>query len=239
MSAMRCAPRSWMRAASCVARGVGPVKKPHRLWKPGSHDTGFSARSLRYRSRSAGGRPGFLGGDADHLTGSLIQSFPELHSTHARSARQERACSHDSSRDTPPASPSSRRTSASRRNYRRISTRTRSRAASRSGKRPTSCPSAPSSSASGRTRFTPTSARSCRSSSPRRRSSTCGSRSSGTASFLLKDGAARQAREAWRLVHQWRIGTGTGTEDAAAFSAGQRNTRRKARATSTPRACRT
>jgi ATP-dependent helicase/nuclease subunit B len=36
--------------------------------------------------------------------------------------------------------------------------------------------------------------------------------------FLLKEGAARQAREAWRLIHQWRIGTGTGTEDALAFS---------------------
>ncbi len=38
------------------------------------------------------------------------------------------------------------------------------------------------------------------------------------ATFLLKEGAARQAREAWRLVHQWRIRIGTGTEDALAFS---------------------
>lgn len=37
-------------------------------------------------------------------------------------------------------------------------------------------------------------------------------------SFLLNEGAARQAREAWRLIHQWRVATGTGTEDALAFS---------------------
>jgi ATP-dependent helicase/nuclease subunit B len=37
-------------------------------------------------------------------------------------------------------------------------------------------------------------------------------------SFLLKDGAAQQCREAWRLVHQWRIGTGAANEDALAFS---------------------
>jgi ATP-dependent helicase/nuclease subunit B len=37
-------------------------------------------------------------------------------------------------------------------------------------------------------------------------------------SFLLKEGAARQCREAWRLVHQWRVRIGTGTEDALAFS---------------------
>jgi hypothetical protein len=47
MSAMRCAPRSVMRATSCVARGVAPVKKPHRLWKPGSQDAGLAAISLR------------------------------------------------------------------------------------------------------------------------------------------------------------------------------------------------
>ena len=35
--------------------------------------------------------------------------------------------------------------------------------------------------------------------------------------FLLKDGAAQQCREAWRLMHQWRIATGAGNEDAAAF----------------------
>src|SRR5688500_424118 len=38
------------------------------------------------------------------------------------------------------------------------------------------------------------------------------------ATFLLKEGAARQCREAWRLAHQWRIRIGTGTEDALAFS---------------------
>src|SRR5688572_13034409 len=38
------------------------------------------------------------------------------------------------------------------------------------------------------------------------------------ASFLLKEGAARQCREAWRLVHQWRVRIGTATEDALAFS---------------------
>ena len=36
--------------------------------------------------------------------------------------------------------------------------------------------------------------------------------------FLLKEPAAQQCREAWRLVHQWRIRPGTGTEDALAFS---------------------
>lgn len=36
--------------------------------------------------------------------------------------------------------------------------------------------------------------------------------------LLLKEGAALQCREAWRLIHQWRIGTGTGNEDALAFS---------------------
>src|SRR5918996_6375226 len=34
--------------------------------------------------------------------------------------------------------------------------------------------------------------------------------------FLLPDGAAAQCREAWRLMHQWRIAAGTGTEDALA-----------------------
>ena len=38
------------------------------------------------------------------------------------------------------------------------------------------------------------------------------------ANFLLKDGAAQQCREAWRLLHQWRLRPGTGTEDALAFS---------------------
>src|SRR5687767_4103408 len=36
--------------------------------------------------------------------------------------------------------------------------------------------------------------------------------------FLLKDGAAQQCREAWRLVHQWRIGASAANEDALAFS---------------------
>jgi ATP-dependent helicase/nuclease subunit B len=38
------------------------------------------------------------------------------------------------------------------------------------------------------------------------------------ATFLLKESAARQCREAWRLAHQWRVRIGTGTEDALAFS---------------------
>ena len=45
--------------------------------------------------------------------------------------------------------------------------------------------------------------------------------------FLLKDGAARQCREAWRLIHQWRIGAGTGTEDAAAFFSWSKEYERK------------
>jgi len=36
--------------------------------------------------------------------------------------------------------------------------------------------------------------------------------------LLIVPRAAAQCREAWRLLHQWRIGTGTGTEDALAFS---------------------
>src|SRR6185436_4965665 len=46
--------------------------------------------------------------------------------------------------------------------------------------------------------------------------------------ILLKEPAAQQCREAWRLLHQWRIGTGGATEDATAFSSWskeyQRNT---------------
>jgi probable DNA repair protein len=38
------------------------------------------------------------------------------------------------------------------------------------------------------------------------------------AGFLLKDGAASQCREAWRLMHEWRIAAGGATEDTAAFS---------------------
>jgi ATP-dependent helicase/nuclease subunit B len=40
----------------------------------------------------------------------------------------------------------------------------------------------------------------------------------GGSDFLLKEGAARQCREAWRLMHQWRIRPGTGREDDLAFS---------------------
>jgi probable DNA repair protein len=36
--------------------------------------------------------------------------------------------------------------------------------------------------------------------------------------FLLPDAAAAQCREAWRLMHQWRIAAAAGTEDALAFS---------------------
>jgi ATP-dependent helicase/nuclease subunit B len=36
--------------------------------------------------------------------------------------------------------------------------------------------------------------------------------------FLLKEGAAQQCREAWRLIHQWRVGSGSGNEDALAFN---------------------
>lgn len=36
--------------------------------------------------------------------------------------------------------------------------------------------------------------------------------------LLILPQAAAQCREAWRLMHQWRIGAGTGTEDASAFS---------------------
>src|SRR3979409_706527 len=37
--------------------------------------------------------------------------------------------------------------------------------------------------------------------------------------LLIVPQAAAQAREAWRLRHQWRVGTGQGNEDALAFSA--------------------
>src|SRR5918996_1085439 len=36
--------------------------------------------------------------------------------------------------------------------------------------------------------------------------------------LLIVPRAAAQCREAWRLAHQWRIGAGTGSEDALAFS---------------------
>src|ERR1700741_2589709 len=36
--------------------------------------------------------------------------------------------------------------------------------------------------------------------------------------FLLKDGAAQQCREAWRLIHQWRISAGAANEDSLAFN---------------------
>ncbi|HWM43183.1 MAG TPA: PD-(D/E)XK nuclease family protein [Burkholderiales bacterium] len=48
-------------------------------------------------------------------------------------------------------------------------------------------------------------------------------------SFLLKEGAARQCRDAWRLLHQWRIGPASGTEDAAAFSAWSKEYQRRTR----------
>src|SRR5258708_13928047 len=35
--------------------------------------------------------------------------------------------------------------------------------------------------------------------------------------LLIVPQAAAQCREAWRLIHQWRIGTGPGNEDALAF----------------------
>src|SRR3954462_11953119 len=38
------------------------------------------------------------------------------------------------------------------------------------------------------------------------------------ADLLIRPQAAAQCREAWRLIHQWRVGTGQGNEDAAAFS---------------------
>ena len=41
----------------------------------------------------------------------------------------------------------------------------------------------------------------------------------GDASFLLKAETARQCREAWRLLHQWRISPGGGSDDAQAFAA--------------------
>ncbi|HTK96121.1 MAG TPA: hypothetical protein VL382_10845, partial [Terriglobales bacterium] len=36
--------------------------------------------------------------------------------------------------------------------------------------------------------------------------------------LLIVPQAAAQCRDAWRLIHQWRVGTGQGNEDAAAFS---------------------
>jgi ATP-dependent helicase/nuclease subunit B len=39
--------------------------------------------------------------------------------------------------------------------------------------------------------------------------------------------AAAQCREAWRLIHQWRIGSGAGSEDAAAFSSWSKEYQRK------------
>src|ERR671935_3180087 len=36
--------------------------------------------------------------------------------------------------------------------------------------------------------------------------------------LLIVPQAAAQCRDAWRLIHQWRIGTSQGNEDAAAFS---------------------
>jgi ATP-dependent helicase/nuclease subunit B len=39
--------------------------------------------------------------------------------------------------------------------------------------------------------------------------------------------ASAQCREAWRLIHQWRIGSGAGSEDAAAFSSWSKDYQRK------------
>ncbi|HYL90247.1 MAG TPA: PD-(D/E)XK nuclease family protein [Burkholderiales bacterium] len=36
--------------------------------------------------------------------------------------------------------------------------------------------------------------------------------------LLIRPQAAVQCREAWRLIHQWRVGTGQGNEDAMAFN---------------------
>src|SRR5256885_8435358 len=36
--------------------------------------------------------------------------------------------------------------------------------------------------------------------------------------LLIVPQAAAQCRDAWRLIHQWRIGTGAGNDDALAFS---------------------
>ena len=47
--------------------------------------------------------------------------------------------------------------------------------------------------------------------------------------FLLKEGAAQQCREAWRLVHQWRIGAGPGNEDSLAFSKWSKDYERRTR----------
>ena len=56
-------------------------------------------------------------------------------------------------------------------------------------------------------------------------------------SFLLKDGAAQQCREAWRLMHQWRIGAGAGNEDALAFSSWSQEIQAQPAGTSTLPAC--
>jgi len=47
--------------------------------------------------------------------------------------------------------------------------------------------------------------------------------------FLLKEGAAEQCREAWRLLHQWRIGPGTASEDSLAFGKWSRDYERRTR----------
>ena len=45
--------------------------------------------------------------------------------------------------------------------------------------------------------------------------------------FLLKEATALQCREAWRLIHQWRVGSGDGNEDALAFNRWSREYRRR------------
>src|SRR6185503_8937463 len=46
-------------------------------------------------------------------------------------------------------------------------------------------------------------------------------------SFLLKEGAAQQCREAWRLIHQWRVPSGSGNEDSLAFQGWSKTYRRR------------
>src|SRR5262245_550757 len=48
-------------------------------------------------------------------------------------------------------------------------------------------------------------------------------------SFLLKEGAAQQCREAWRLIHQWRIGTSAASEDSLVFSKWSKDYERRTR----------
>src|SRR5919109_1028804 len=47
--------------------------------------------------------------------------------------------------------------------------------------------------------------------------------------FLLPEDAAAQCREAWRLMHEWRIGVAAGNEDALAFSRWSKEYERRTR----------